>query len=573
MAHPRGLAGALPAVAVPLAVALNRAYGADLLARYDYAGADARAQGRSLLVVVIACMVAAGVLRWLALRIDRRVERVRMGARTRTIVFSGAGIAVLLVLAVATAAFDLPDRFAEQRRAFVRGNAPPGGADLRTRLTSVGNNGRLYLWRVAHGRGARRTRGTAAARARSGSRGSACGPRRPPHVVDGHSLYYEVRGELGWIGIGLLLVAFAVPFGVAIGRLWGPGRHVHAAFLAAGGALLLHAMVDWDWEMPALFLWFFGAAGAVIAAPAAAAERCAPAAAADAPARRPRVPAAGGDAADRRVLAVAAQRGAAARCGAATARRRRTPRSAASTRCRARRARSRSSAGATLRAGQSRLALAAMRNAQRRDPDNWQYAYGLAVAQALAGQDPRPAAAKALRLNPLEPMTSELAAAVNSRSAATSPRGRGEARRSRSINDERRAGARLSEVVRCARRLALVAGATAEHEARAQQRDAAEQDRDGREAGERELAVVGARLDLPRGLDARLPASAGAAVVLRRRVAGAGVLVAEDAAAARGRRRRCRVLRDAGVVAGQAGDRRDRRRRCSAACRARAWSG
>ena len=34
-----------------------------------------------------------------------------------------------------------------------------------------------------------------------------------------------------------------------------------------------------------------------------------------------------------------------------------------------------------------------MRNAQRRDPDDWHYAYGLAVSQALAGQDPRPAAA------------------------------------------------------------------------------------------------------------------------------------------------------------------------------------
>ena len=32
-------------------------------------------------------------------------------------------------------------------------------------------------------------------------------------------------------------------------------------------------MVDWDWEMPALFVWFFGAAGAVLAAPAAAPVR------------------------------------------------------------------------------------------------------------------------------------------------------------------------------------------------------------------------------------------------------------------------------------------------------------
>ena len=416
VAHPRGLAGALPALAVPLAVALHRAYAADLLARYDYAGADARAQGRSLLVVVIACVVAAAVLRWLTLRIDRRVERMRIGARTRTIVFSGAGIAVLLALAVATAAFDLPDRLADQRRAFVRGNAPPGGVDLRTRLTSVGNNGRLYIWRVAmdearqnpwHGGGAGTFR-LAWERLR---------PSPPAHVVEGHSLYYEVRAELGWIGIGLLFVTFAVPIGVAIGRLWGPGRHAHGAFLAAGGALILHAMVDWDWEMPAVFLWFFGAAGAVIAAPAAAAERSRP------PRRLTRLlaglaflllaltPLTVAFSTSR--LNVAQLALLAGDCNKAT-----------------------SSALGSLdllpsqagafellgwcdaRAGQPRLAVAAMRNAQRRDPGNWQYAYGLAVTQALAGEDPRPQAAHARRLNPYEPQTGQLQKALSSRSPA-----------------------------------------------------------------------------------------------------------------------------------------------------------
>ena len=45
LAHPRGLVAALPAAGIPLAVALHRAYGADLLARYNYAGADARGRG------------------------------------------------------------------------------------------------------------------------------------------------------------------------------------------------------------------------------------------------------------------------------------------------------------------------------------------------------------------------------------------------------------------------------------------------------------------------------------------------------------------------------------------------
>jgi O-antigen ligase len=425
LAHPRGLVAALPAVGIPLAVALHQAYGAELLAQYDYAGADARAQGRSLLVVVIACMVAAGVLRWLALRIDRRMLRARIGTRTRTLVFSGVGIAALLALAVATAAFDLPGRISEQHRAFERGNTPPGTSDLRTRLTAVGNNGRLAIWRVALEEAKQdELRGGGAGTFRLAWERDR--PKPPARVVDGHSLYYETRAELGWVGIGLLLIVFAVPLVVAVGRLWGPGRHSHAAFLAAATALLLHAMVDWDWEMPAVFLWFFGAAGAVIAAPAEAAER------AREPRRLTRI------VAGLAILLVAV-----------------TPLSVTLSQSRLNRAidalRAGDCAKATdealdsidalgsqaeafevlgwcdARAGQHELAVAAMRNAQKRDPRDWHYAYGLAVTKALAGQDPRPAAAQARRLNPLEPQTISLARRLSSDSPA---RRRAEAARS-----------------------------------------------------------------------------------------------------------------------------------------------
>ena len=314
---------------------------------------------------------------------------MQITARARTIAFGAAGVAALLALVVATVAFDLPDRIADQRRAFVEGNAPPGGADLRTRLTEVGNNGRLAIWRVALRRGERQPvegRRRRHVPARVGARAAdAAGARRST----AHSLYYEVRAELGWIGIALLLVVFAVPLGVGIRRLWGPGRHVHAAFLAAAAALLIHAMVDWDWEMPALFVWFFGAAGALIAAPAAAAER------AREPRRLTRL------LAGLALLLVAV-----------------TPLTVAVSQARLNRSSNAlrdgdcatatnsalgsldalsSQAGAfevlgwcDARAGQQKLAVAAMRNAQRRDPDNWHYAYGLAVTQALAGEDPRP---------------------------------------------------------------------------------------------------------------------------------------------------------------------------------------
>jgi hypothetical protein len=56
-----------------------------------------------------------------------------------------------------------------------------------------------------------------------------------------------------------------------------------------------------------------------------------------------------------------------------------------------------------MRAGQWGLALRAMEAARSRDPHSWRYAYGLSIAQAFAGKDPRPALAEARRLNPLAP--------------------------------------------------------------------------------------------------------------------------------------------------------------------------
>ncbi|MEK7817545.1 MAG: tetratricopeptide repeat protein, partial [Actinomycetota bacterium] len=44
----------------------------------------------------------------------------------------------------------------------------------------------------------------------------------------------------------------------------GRERSVFAAFFAAGAAFLMHAMVDWDWEMPAVALPFFMFSGALL---------------------------------------------------------------------------------------------------------------------------------------------------------------------------------------------------------------------------------------------------------------------------------------------------------------------
>jgi hypothetical protein len=76
-----------------------------------------------------------------------------------------------------------------------------------------------------------------------------------------------------------------------------------------------------------------------------------------------------------------------------------------------------------LRLGRTSLALQAMKAAQRRDPHNWEYAYGLAVVNAISGQDPRPEVQLARRLNPRGALARKLELAVQGSSPARWRRG------------------------------------------------------------------------------------------------------------------------------------------------------
>ena len=75
------------------------------------------------------------------------------------------------------------------------------------------------------------------------------------------------------------------------------------------------------------------------------------------------------------------------------------------------------------RAGRNDLAIRAMRSARPRDPEGWEFAYGLAVTEALAGRDPGAALADLRRANPLEPMARDLVESLSSRSPAQPPAG------------------------------------------------------------------------------------------------------------------------------------------------------
>lgn len=400
LARSRGLLGGLLATAPATAIALVVAYRADRLASVDATGPAAVAQGHG---VALALALGAGVAALVRLALfpaDARVARVRLPVEARRPVLASAAVLSVATAVAVTVAADIPGFVGVQLDRFVNSPTVGGGPDLRARLTDPSSSVRIATWRLA-------SRGFANARFKGHGAGTyelKWARERPPDVtqpvIDAHSLYLESLHELGVIGLGLLAVAIVtILAGFAI-RLRGQNGTVYAGLLAAALAWAVHAGVDWDWEMPATGLWLFAVGGAALAARARSRHRGAPlrlvirAVTAVAILALTVVP----------VLLATSQadieRGTQALelgdCGTAI-REANAARSALDLRpepyeiigyCQAAQ-------------GAPGPAVSAMRAAVERDPDNWEAHYGLALAQAAGGVNPRPAAATALRLNPL----------------------------------------------------------------------------------------------------------------------------------------------------------------------------
>ncbi len=384
---------AVIASAPPTAIALLVAYHADKLSSSDPTSAAALTQGKHMVPVVILCALGAAVIRLAIAPLDRVRFRERdPRLRPRIVLPSIAGL--VLVVAIAAGA---PGWISHQYHAFVHAAPKNVSRDLRNRLTDPSSNGRIDHWRAAiqayrtsrlHGVGA-------------GTYQFEWEKRRKIQtiVVDGHSLYIEVLGELGIVGL-LLLLAFLV--GIAYGiarRIQGPNQLIYAGVFAAFIAWAVEAGVDWQWEMPAVTAWVFAVGGTALAAR----RRAAVAGVGD----RFRVPVAValGVAAVTPVLllfsqsrlqdsAHAFERG---DCTVAV-----------------REARSSINVLAVrpepyqilgycdLQEGRPTEAIAAFRKAIEQEPRSWEYRYGLALSEAAAGHDPNPALRAAVARDPVE---------------------------------------------------------------------------------------------------------------------------------------------------------------------------
>jgi O-antigen ligase len=401
LGRPRVLLSGTLATAPVAAIVLIFTYRADKIASLEPTTAAATSQGHNLALAIGIAVVAALWFRWMLLPADAHIANVQVferpsGARLGAL----AAVAAVAIVGLA-ATMDAPGYVRDQYDRFTSDESVERTSETRARLTDPGNNGRVKLWRVAIEDGFEP--------ARLGGQGagtyellwardrSAEGARFT--VEDAHSLYVESLSDLGLVGFLLLLVVvLTLLYGFAA-RLRGPNRTLYAAVLGAGLAWALHAGIDWDWEMPAVTLWLFALGGATLAASVRErrAEVAPPqvlrAAVAGAIVLIGLVPALITVSQGRLDAAVQAflRRG---NCDKALEEARRS-RSALPMRpdpyrlegyCQARQ-------------GRTREAVDSMRKALDRDPDNWQYLYSLAVAQAAAGIDPRPAAKEALRLN------------------------------------------------------------------------------------------------------------------------------------------------------------------------------
>ena len=204
----------------------------------------AQAEGRrvALALLVLALIAAAA-----AVAFELAERRVRFPARAGTALVAGVTVAALIVVVGALVAAGGPVEAVDRATASFRMPLAAGEGDLQRRLLSVSGNGRGDYWRVAWDA----AREEPLLGVGAGGYEAEWLRERPVavHARDAHNLYLETLAELGPIGLLLLAGTLVLPLWAAIRMRQ---ARLVAAAVGAYAAYLVHASVDWDWELPAV---------------------------------------------------------------------------------------------------------------------------------------------------------------------------------------------------------------------------------------------------------------------------------------------------------------------------------
>ena len=252
----RLLAGSIVLVPIPAAGVLL-ASGASALTHQATALSDAAHAGHGLafgfaVLAAAQAIVAAAYVVW--------VSRVKVSRSMRRAVGAVAVAAVLGALIGVFATYGAPPTLA--RHAYDSFVSPPtGGTDLNGRLFTLSNHGRTVLWRSALDDF--RAHPLVGSGAGSFGRWWLAHRRTFYSVGEAHDLYVQTLAEGGVVGFALLVALLGLPLIAAVRTRRHP---LVAPAFGAYVAFLVHAAVDWDWQMPAVtLLALFAAAVPVVA--------------------------------------------------------------------------------------------------------------------------------------------------------------------------------------------------------------------------------------------------------------------------------------------------------------------
>ena len=204
------------------------------------------------LLVAAQAVLAAVYVVWLS--------RIKLGETTRRAVGAGAIAFIVVAMIGAFAIYGSPTTLARHAYdSFV--STPTGGTDVNGRLLTLSNDGRIVLWHTAVGD----FRAHPVVGSGAGSFGRWwLAHRTSAYFVEyAHNLYVETLAEEGVIGLALLAALLAIPLLAAVRARRHP---LIASAFGAYVAFLVHAAVDWDWQMPAVTLLALFIAAAMVAA-------------------------------------------------------------------------------------------------------------------------------------------------------------------------------------------------------------------------------------------------------------------------------------------------------------------
>jgi O-Antigen ligase len=203
-------------------------------------------QGDELLAIVLVVCAAVGLLR---AAVDRATRDRTRPAWTRVpqrnaLIALGAGVLIALVVAGA------PGRVSDGWAEFKEKGSPGKGTE---RLSSTAGQNRYQLWSAA----VKENESEPLTGTGSGTFEYwwARNADVPEIVRDTHSLYLQTLGELGIVGLALLLGFLGVVLGGGCANLLRAApleRSLLAAALAGCVAFCIAAAFDWMWQLPVL---------------------------------------------------------------------------------------------------------------------------------------------------------------------------------------------------------------------------------------------------------------------------------------------------------------------------------